>query len=83
MTKSRGLREHHGRNGTRAYSVWCGMRSRCLNRDNAAFHNYGGRGITICDAWSKFSAFYRDMGDPPAGHSLERIDNDKGYSPDN
>jgi hypothetical protein len=83
MTKSRGLREHHGQKHTKSYASWCGMRERCLNQNCKAFPNYGGRGITISAEWGKFSSFYRDMGDPPDGYTLERIDNNKGYSAEN
>ena len=70
----------------RAYNTWCSMRQRCLNEDNPQFHNYGGRGITICDRWfgdSGFSNFLSDMGEPPPGMSIDRINNDGGYSPEN
>lgn len=83
MTKSRGLREHHGMRRTRAYAIWSGMRARCRNPKHAAFADYGGRGITVCDRWAKFSAFYADMGEPPRAATLERSDNDAGYAPGN
>jgi hypothetical protein len=59
------------------------MRQRCLNPKNQDFALYGGRGITICERWSSFENFLADMGEPPAGSCLERIDNDAGYSPKN
>lgn len=61
------------------------MKQRCLNPNNNQFHNYGARGITVCDRWlDSFENFYNDMGEPPtSSHSLDRIDNDRGYSPDN
>lgn len=83
MTKSRGIRERHGMRGTKIYGVWWDMRNRCENPNREFYPDYGGRGITVCDDWKKFSAFYRDMGDAPEGCTLERIDNDKGYSADN
>jgi hypothetical protein len=83
MTKSRGIREHHGMGGTKIYGVWWDMRNRCENRNRKYYPDYGGRGITVCAEWKKFSAFYRDMGDAPEGCTLERIDNDKGYSAGN
>jgi hypothetical protein len=73
----------HGKVRSRAYGVWCSMKARCNNPKCPAYQNYGGRGITVCADWATFAQFYRDMGDPPDGHTLERIDNDKGYSPDN
>jgi hypothetical protein len=61
------------------------MLARCYNPKNPRYADYGGRGITVCDAWRHdFSAFLADMGRRPSKeHSLDRIDNDKGYSPDN
>lgn len=73
----------HGKAGTPVYNLWMSMRARCLNPNSAAYANYGGRGITLCDAWRRFENFYADMGDPPNGATLERIDNGHGYSPDN
>lgn len=68
----------HGKCGTPVYSVWAGMFDRCNKHPR-----YHGRGITVCERWKKFENFYADMGDRPPGMSIDRIDNDKGYSPDN
>jgi hypothetical protein len=66
------------------YSVWRGMKTRCLNRNSTFYAEYGGRGITICQAWlGSFEAFYADMGAKPDNMSLERKNNDAGYSPEN
>jgi hypothetical protein len=66
------------------YNVWAKMRQRCENPNSKDYKNYGGRGIGVCEQWSDFSIFYRDMGDRPSeAHTIERVDNDKGYSPDN
>ena len=74
----------HGMTKTRIYKCWIHMKDRCYNHKNKQFHNYGGRGITVCDSWlNSFENFLSDMGDMPKGLSLERIDNSKGYSPDN
>lgn len=73
----------HGMCGSRAYKIWCGIKERRSNRTNRAYQNYGGRGITVCDRWLDFNLFYADMGDPPPNHTLERKDNNKGYSLDN
>ena len=74
----------HGMTGTRLYSVWSGMKTRCLNSRTAAFKNYGGRRISICNEWLSFENFYRDMGRAyEEGLFLERIDNDGNYSPEN
>ena len=69
---------------TSLYPIWCAMRNRCLNHRNRYYHNYGGRGIGICERWEKdFMNFYDDMGEPPPGMSIDRIDNDRGYCPEN
>lgn len=73
----------HGKANSKAYRAWGGMRARCNNPNNRAYANYGGRGIRVCDRWENFNSFYEDMGDPPPGLTLERRDNDKGYSPSN
>lgn len=60
------------------------MKARCLNANDPYWAMYGGRGITICDAWRhSFEQFLADMGSRPTGHSLDRIDNDRGYEPGN
>lgn len=67
----------------RLYWVWGSMVQRCHNPKNKNFHNYGGRGILVCDRWREFGSFKADMGYCPAGFTIDRIDNDKGYSPGN
>lgn len=68
----------------REYISWRSMKQRCCNPAYAPYKNYGGRGITVCDEWlGDFSKFLKDMGPRPAGTSIDRIDNDKGYSPSN
>lgn len=75
----------HGLSYSPEYRAWQTMVQRCTNPANAAWANYGGRGITVCDAWlDDPTQFYRDMGPKPSPtHELDRIDNDGGYSPEN
>lgn len=80
-TRQRSIK--HGMEGKPIYQLWDGMIRRCYNPNHAAYKNYGGRGITVCDRWRSFEKFFEDIGFRPEGMSLDRIDNDKGYSPDN
>ena len=65
------------------YSVWRGMIHRCTSTTNAAWKNYGGRGIGVSVEWQDFAAFLRDMAPRPQGKTLDRIDNALGYSKEN
>lgn len=86
-TRTNLSRRTHGKRGKRLlkeYDIWVEMRARCRNPRHRSYRHYGGRGITICPAWlESFEAFYRDMGPKPEETSLERVDNDGPYSPDN
>ena len=70
----------HGLANTKVYRVWRNMHTRCENTNTKDYKNYGGRGISVCISWFKFETFYKDMGDAPEGLSLDRINNNKGYS---
>ncbi len=65
------------------YKCWYGMMQRCENPKAQAYYNYGARGITVCERWHDFQCFADDMGSRPEGLTLERRENDAGYSPDN
>lgn len=66
------------------YGIWKSMWHRCNNPRNHAFHNYGGRGINLCERWHTFSNFVEDMDNRPTRHhTIDRIDNNRGYSPEN
>lgn len=65
------------------YTRWAAMVERCTSPASQGWKNYGGRGITVCERWLRFDNFLEDMGIPPAGCTLDRKDNDKGYSPEN
>lgn len=75
----------HGLSLTRIYKCWADMKQRCLNKKHKWYPKYGGRGITVCDEWLEFPAFYEWA--IANGYSdnltIERIDNDKGYYPGN
>lgn len=76
----------HGDCGTKLYMVWGTMVQRCYNEKNSGFKNYGGRGILMCDSWrnsfSEFKKWALKAGYKP-GLMIDRIDNDKGYFPEN
>jgi hypothetical protein len=77
------LRGPRGRR-TSEYYTWTGMRQRCFNPKSCGYHHYGGRGITVCARWLSFDNFIADMGPKPfKNYSLERIDVNGNYEPDN
>lgn len=74
----------HGMTDTSTYYIYQGIIQRCHNPKAPAYGEYGGRGITVCQRWlDSFESFLADMGERPEGLTLDRIDNDKGYGPDN
>ena len=76
------IKHGHGADNhvSQIYSAWTHMKQRCLNTDSVDYVNYGGRGITTCDRWLVLKNFLTDMGEPPTNkHSLDRIDNNRGY----
>lgn len=74
----------HGRSRTPEYRVWRDMHQRCRNKRNPHYHNYGGRGIIVCERWSEFASFFEDMGERPSDfHSIDRKNNNGNYTPKN
>lgn len=80
-----GRKKTHGMSKSPEYSAWKDIKQRCYNVKNERFNNYGGRGITVCERWiSSFLNFYNDIGPRPSKeHSVDRIDNNGNYSPEN
>lgn len=81
------VRNPHGHcasyQASRTYSSWCAMHQRCRSPKSRSYADYGGRGITVCPEWNDFKQFLIDMGPRPPGLTLDRVDNDIGYHPDN
>lgn len=86
-TDAAGCKHHlfkHGRSSSPEYHSWNAAKNRCHNPKNPKYPTYGARGIVMCERWrNSFEAFCEDMGSRPAGTTLDRIDNDRGYEPDN
>lgn len=75
----------HGLSSISEYQIWKAVKARCYNVNHKNYHEYGGRGIRVCEQWrDSFSAFYGDMGPRPSNrHSIDRIDTNGDYSPEN
>lgn len=74
----------HGMSGTATYRVWKSMRERCYSPAHKNYADYGGRGIGICERWAQdYRNFFADMGERPAGKTIERLDVNGNYNPDN
>lgn len=76
------LTTHNGK-GSSTYWVWAAMIQRCSNPKCKGFRLYGARGIDVCKRWESYENFVADMGERPRGMSIDRIDNERGYSPEN
>jgi len=79
------FKARHGMYGTKLYHIWNGFTGRCLNKNNKDYQDYGGRGITVCDEWKIPEMFFgwAFLNGYNVNLSLDRIDTNKGYSPDN
>lgn len=77
------MKHGHRANRTPTYISWSGARQRCSNPNRKDYADYGGRGITFCVEWDSFEVFLADMGERPPSTTLNRIDNNAGYSKDN
>ena len=74
----------HGLSGTPEYNVWAEIKGRCTNPRHKEYHNYGDRGVHLCDSWKKFENFIEDMGKRPSPrHQIDRENNDGDYEPGN
>lgn len=78
-----GLGKTHGMTRTRTYKSWSSMVARCNNKADPSFPRYGAVGITVCEDWLRFEAFFSDMGVRPEGMTLDRVDGTQGYFPAN
>ncbi len=83
IMRNQSFAKTHGKTRTPIYVVYRNMMRRCYDLSDEHYSYYGGRGITVDIAWHDFSQFYADMGDPPNGLTLDRRDNNLGYSKDN
>ena len=77
------MRKTTGRCWTAEYRTWSAIRCRCNSPNNKDFHNYGGRGIKVCERWNVYENFLADMGPRPDGFTIERINNFGDYEPEN
>lgn len=76
-------RTTHGFSKHPLYHTWLGVMDRCYNKGSFPYERYGGRGIYVCDRWKSMANFISDLSPRPEGASLDRIDNDGPYSPEN
>lgn len=79
----RKLRTTHGMSKTRTFRIWSGIRERCHKPYSSRYQYYGARGIKLCDRWQKFENFLADMGQAEQSQTIERINNNGDYSPEN
>ena len=77
------MKRTHGRSRTLIFFRWQSMMRRCYDPKTEGYSRYGARGIRVCERWHKFEEFYEDMGEPPKGMTLERLDNNGDYCKEN
>ena len=77
------MKRTHGMAGSAVYFTFKDMHRRCYDPRHKSYARYGGRGITVCERWHDLAKFVADVGEKPEGKTLDRVDNDKGYGPDN
>lgn len=83
-SKARATKHGHATGETsRTYNSWACMWQRCTNPEYSQYGRYGGRGISVCERWSSFTAFLADMGERPEGRTLDRINTNGNYEPNN
>lgn len=76
----------HGESSTRLYEIWCGIKKRCNNKNNKNYHQYGGKGISVCEKWNNDYISFKDWALSHGysdGLTIDRIDNNGNYEPDN
>ncbi len=83
ITHGATMGKHRTGKTLRSYTIWADMRRRCNKPSDKSYPNYGGRGIHVCERWCKYENFVSDMGEPALNMSIDRVDNDKGYSLEN
>ena len=77
------INKTHGMNNTPEHMCWKGLMNRCNNKNSPSYKDYGCRGIKVCESWKKFENLYKDMGKRPEGTSIDRIDVNGDYCPEN
>lgn len=81
--RAKKLSASHGMSDTPTYNSWLAMKQRCNYESSSSYEDYGGRGIVVCERWNSFDNFLSDMGERPEGCTLDRIDVDGNYCPEN
>jgi hypothetical protein len=76
-------RQTHNKSRTKMYHCYYIMMNRCRNPNVDSYPHYGGRGIKVCERWHSYENFYNDMGERPEGMSIERVDANGDYCPEN